>query len=181
MRNYLTQYRAFLFFLGKFFLAYLFLTFVYQLFLAQFDTSKFEVDTFTKLVAEQSVFVMRFFDHSAHSLTNFSDVSVKLFYNSHYVSRVVEGCNALSVIILFVSFVIAFSGKWKPTLLYILGGSLLIHFCNVLRIGFLSILMFNYPKQKQLLHGVLFPLLIYGVVFILWIIWVNKFSNYAKK
>jgi hypothetical protein len=30
------------------------------------------------------------------------------------------------------------------------------------------------------LHGVLFPLFIYGVVFILWVIWVSKFSLYAK-
>ena len=27
----------------------------------------------------------------------------------------------------------------------------------------------------------LFPLVIYGTVFILWIVWVNKFSYYARK
>jgi hypothetical protein len=31
------------------------------------------------------------------------------------------------------------------------------------------------------LHGVIFPLFIYGVVFILWFFWVNYFSIYATK
>jgi hypothetical protein len=41
--------------------------------------------------------------------------------------------------------------------------------------------MFHYPQYQEVLHGVIFPLFIYGVVFILWIVWVNKFSSYAKK
>jgi len=85
------------------------------------------------------------------------------------------------VIILFVSFVIAFSGKTKTTILYVMGGSLLIHILNVVRIALLCILMYYFPKQEHFLHGVFFPLFIYGVVFILWVIWVNKFSFYAKK
>jgi len=85
------------------------------------------------------------------------------------------------VIILFISFVIAFSGKIKTTLLFILLGSFIIHVLNVFRIALLCILMYYFPKQQHLLHGVVFPLIIYGVVFILWIIWVNKFSKYATK
>jgi hypothetical protein len=38
----------------------------------------------------------------------------------------------------------------------------------------------SFPGQVSFLHGVLFPLFIYGVVFILWVIWVSKFSLYAK-
>jgi membrane protein CcdC involved in cytochrome C biogenesis len=44
----------------------------------------------------------------------------------------------------------------------------------------LSVLMYHFPGQVSFLHGVLFPLFIYGVVFILWVIWVSKFSLYAK-
>jgi hypothetical protein len=42
-------------------------------------------------------------------------------------------------------------------------------------------LIYNFPKQQHLLHSVVFPLFIYGVVLLLWIIWVNKFSLYATK
>jgi len=107
--------------------------------------------------------------------------SIKLILNDVYVSRVVEGCNALSVIILFAAFVVAFSGKWKHTIGFIIVGSLLIHILNVLRIALLSLALFYYPEQEPLLHGVVFPLFIYGVVFGLWVIWVNKFSGYARK
>ncbi len=181
MKNYFSQYKPFLIFLAKFFVVYLFLTFSYQQFLNRYDTKQFEVDCFTKLVAKQSVFVMKWFDSSSKLAPNFLDASVKLYYKNTYISRVVEGCNALSITILFISFVVAFSGKLKPTILFLLGGCLLIHVFNVLRIAFLTVLIFNFPNQKQLLHGVVFPLLIYGIVFGLWIIWVNKFSNYAKK
>ena len=57
------------------------------------------------------------------------DVSqYQVFYNGKYFARIIEGCNAVSVIILFIAFVIAFSGKWKTTFLFALVGSLLIYF-----------------------------------------------------
>jgi exosortase family protein XrtF len=75
----------------------------------------------------------------------------------------------------------SFSGKLKTTFFFVFGGSLLIYVLNVLRIAALSALIFYFPKQEPFLHGVLFPLYIYGVVFILWLIWVRKFSRYASK
>ena len=119
--------------------------------------------------------------HERRKFTNTKEPAINLFYNQRHMARIIEGCNGLSVIILFISFVIAFSGKIKPTVLFIIGGSLLIHILNVGRIALLCILMYYFPEQEHLLHGVVFPLFIYGVVFLLWIIWVNKFSKYAKK
>lgn len=181
LKKYFILYRPFLLFLGTFFGIYLVLTFFYQMYLNQFDTPKREVDYFTEIVTQQSVFVISFLDKNSHATANTNDPSVKLFYKNKNVSKVIEGCNALSIIILFVSFVIAFSGKWKQTFLFVFFGSLIIHICNVLRIALLSVLFYEFPKYKNVLHGVIFPFLIYGVVFALWIIWANKFSNYAEK
>lgn len=168
-------------FLGKFLLTYLLLTFVYQSYLGQFDVKKNETDSFTKLVAQQTEDVMLFFNADVKTVPNSKEPAVNLYYNQKSIARIVEGCNALSVIILFISFIVAFSGKIKTTLLYIIGGSILIHILNVFRIALLCALMYYYPEQQHFLHGVLFPLIIYGVVFMLWIIWVNKFSKYGKK
>jgi exosortase family protein XrtF len=52
---------------------------------------------------------------------------------------------------------------------------------NVIRIALIAIALYHYPEQEHLLHGVVFPLFIYGVVFLLWVIWVNKFSVYATQ
>lgn len=181
MKKYLIRYTPFLLFLGKFLLTYLLLTFVYQSYLDQFDVKKFEVDGMTQLVAEQTKDLMLLCNYDASIVPNTKEASVNLHYNQKFMARIIEGCNGLSVIILFISFVIAFSGKLKSTVLFIIGGSLLIHVLNVVRIALLCILMYYFPEQEHLLHGVVFPLFIYGVVFILWIIWVNKFSKYATK
>lgn len=181
MKKYFVIYKTFLVFLGKFLLTYLLLTLVYQSYLSQYDVKKFEADSFTQLVAKQTKDLMVLFNCDASIAPNVKEPGVNLYYNQRSMARIIEGCNGLSVIILFISFVVAFSGKIKPTILFILGGSILIHILNVSRIALLCVLMYYYPKQQHLLHGVLFPLFIYGVVFLLWIIWVNKFSKYATK
>lgn len=177
MKEYYSQYKPFLVFLGKFFLTYLVLTVVYRLYLSR--TCDDCIDGITKNV---SVLTENFSNLIGFKLSILTDHNqYKISYENKIVARIVEGCNAISVIILFISFVIAFSGKLKQTVVFILGGSILIYILNIVRIALLSILMFHYPEQEHFLHGVIFPLLIYGIVFILWVFWVNKFSKYAAK
>ena len=181
MKQLLQSYRPFLLFLGKFFATYILLTIIYQLFLSQFDQQMNEVDSFTKVVAVQSELVSDLFGANTSLESHDSQPAVKFIYNGSYVARIIEGCNALSVMILFVSFIVAFSGKIRTTILFILGGCLLIHILNIARIALLASAIFHYPEYEGFLHGVIFPLFIYSVVFLLWVIWVNKYSIHAKK
>jgi len=168
-----------LLFLGTFFLTYIVLTFLYQRYLNGFEENK--IDAITTMVSYNTQWVMQLFNDQSFIEESATHPYMKLFFNDKYVARIVEGCNAISVIILFISFVMSFSGKLKTTFFFVFGGSLLIYVLNVLRIAALSALIFYFPKQEPFLHGVLFPLYIYGVVFILWLIWVRKFSRYASK
>ena len=185
MKNLLQQYRPFLLFLGNFLLTYVVLTVLYQAYLNRFDSASNQVDSFTQMVASQTQTLLTLFDNDAQIESHPTEPSVKIIYNGKYVSRIIEGCNALSVMILFVAFVVAFTGRWKQTLLFVLFGLLLIHLLNISRIALLSVALYHFPEQEQLLHAVIFPLIIYGVVFLLWVIWVNKFSTHptttAKK
>jgi len=180
LKDYLIQFKPFLLFLAKFAASYLLLTFIYQSYLHQFDEKKMEVDSFTQIVASQSKLLLSISDSQSHTGINTKEASVKLFYKGKWVARIIEGCNAISVIILFVSFVIAFTGKLKPTLLFLIIGSLLIHVFNVFRIALLCMALYNFPQFDSVLHDVIFPLVIYGLVFLLWIVWVNKYSFYAE-
>ncbi len=173
------QYKPFFIFLIKFFVLYVVLTVGYKLYLNRFDATKFEVDGFTQTVAEQSKAVLVFLRKEAKTEPNAFEPCVNLIYKGKFVARIIEGCNALSVMILFAAFVFAFSGKWFKTILYIIMGSVLIHVLNVLRIAFLAMALYSYPEYEHVLHGVIFPLFIYAVVFILWVLWVQKFSGYA--
>ena len=162
-------------------MTYFVLTFLYESYLSQFDALRFEVDEFTQIVSNQCVGFLQFFDFHVFEVINKTESCMNIFFNNRFVDKIIEGCNGLSVIIMFVAFVVAFTGNWKATILYVIGGSLLIHVVNVFRIAVLCVLMFYYPQYEHVLHGVVFPLIIYGLVFLLWVIWVNKFSVHAKK
>lgn len=180
MKKILIQYKPFFIFLIKFTLFYFVFAFAYNFFLNQFDASKFELDSITQMVSNQTAYIMDFFGENYKILPNESEASMKVIYKGKYVARIIEGCNAISVIILFAAFVFAFASEWTKTFLYILIGSLLVYLLNIIRIGLLVWAIYYYPEYQELLHGTIFPLFIYGVVFILWIIWVTKFSKYAK-
>ncbi|RZJ35883.1 MAG: exosortase family protein XrtF [Flavobacterium sp.] len=179
MATYIRKYRPFFLFLGKFFLSYLLLAGLYQFYLSHYDEQRFEVDPVTRSVAYQAKDLLVFLGADANASPHPFQPCIKLFYKGKFVARIIEGCNAISVMILFVAFVIAFSGRLKTTILYIIAGSLVIHVLNVARIALLSAAMYRFPEQEHFLHGVVFPLFIYCVVFSLWVIWVNKYSLYA--
>lgn len=179
MKKYFILYKPFLLFLTTFFFTYVILAVLYQEYLNSFGVNK--LDTITRMVSKNTEQLLHFLGFNFAIEENSAQSFIKLIFNQKYVARIIEGCNAVSVIILFVSFVVSFSGKVKPTLLFIFGGSVFIYVLNVIRIALLCVLMFNFPKQEKFLHGVLFPLFIYGVVFILWVVWVRKFSKYASK
>ena len=179
MKKYFIQYRLFLLFLGKFFLAFVLLTFIYKMYLNSFGENK--IDTITQFVGYNTKNTLQLIDNQSYLIHNNTKNYIQIFYQNKYVSRIIEGCNGISVIILFLSFIFAFSGKWKQTVVFMVTGSIIIYTLNVFRIALLSVLLFHYPKYEHVLHGVVFPLIIYGVVFILWVIWVNKFSNFASK
>ena len=174
------QYKPFFTFLIKFALFYFVFAMGYNYFLNTYDTTNFELDSITKLVSNQTYSLMHFFNEDYQIMPNPSEASMKVIYNGKYVARIIEGCNAISVIILFAAFVFAFASNWIKTFLYIVLGSVLVYVLNLLRIILLIKAIFYYPEYQELLHGTIFPLFIYGVVFILWIIWVTKFSKYAK-
>lgn len=174
------QYKPFFTFLIKFALFYFVFAFMYNQFLNQFDVSKFELDSITKAVSNQTYYLMQFFNEDYHVFPNESEASTKVMYNGKYIARIVEGCNAISVIILFAAFVFAFASNWIKTFVYIVLGSLLVYVLNVIRIVLLIKAIYFFPDYLKVLHDIVFPLFIYGVVFILWIIWVTKFSKYAK-
>lgn len=173
--------KAFFVFLAKFALSYLVLSALYWLYLSQYNAAEFEPDGVTRIVAEQSNGFVNLLGEEARIKQRHSEASFRLFIHNKSVARIVEGCNAISVMILFAAFIVAFSTTFKKTSLYILAGVVIIYILNVIRIGLLGIGLYYYPQYGEFLHDIFFPLFIYGVVFILWVAWVIKFSGNAQK
>ena len=170
-------------FLVKFFSSYVIMVGLYSYYLSKTQEKEtlFTCSPITNHVANQTVKVIEFFGFKADVTQHKEELSLKMLVNGNYVSRVIEGCNSVSVIILFLAFLIAFSGNVKATIIFGFIGSILIYITNIFRIAILSLGILKYPKQQEILHNLVFPAIIYGMVFLLWVIWVNKFSNFIKQ
>ncbi len=183
LKSLFVQYRLFFIFLIKFLLFYILFSFLYKGYLNQYknDLNGRKTDVITKSVALHTNYLLRFLDQDSKIEVNNKEGSVKMIFKERYVARVIEGCNAISIMILFAAFIFAFSAQLKQTTLYIAFGVLTLYVLNIGRVAFLTYALYYYPEYQEVLHGTVFPLLIYGFVFILWGLWIMKFAGYDKK
>lgn len=169
----LLKYKSVLRFVVLFLGTYLVLSLLYGLYLKMAEGSEYPPDIITHLVARQSSSVINSLGYVASVVPDSSEPIMQLYVENKFLARIIEGCNAVSIIILFIAFVIAFAERFKKTFLFILAGAVLIYAVNILRIVILAVALYEYPQHKELLHGVVFPGLIYGMVFVLWMIWIR--------
>lgn len=169
-------------FLVKFFATYFILFGIYSFYLnkTQQKVGVFSCSPITKTVANHVQHMATIIGYDASIEQNSDELSMKFILNGKYVSRIIEGCNSFSIIILFLAFIIAFSGSFKATILFGLFGSFLIYLVNLIRIVALSVLYYRFPELQDILHSLVFPAIIYGLTFVLWITWVKYFSNINK-
>ncbi|WP_299890255.1 exosortase family protein XrtF [uncultured Lacinutrix sp.] len=180
MKELIIKYKSVIKFILTFLLVYTVLSFTYKLYLDNSNDSEYYPDFITHVVAKQTNTLVNVFGYESQVIKHPDEPSMKMVVRGKYLARVIEGCNALSVIILFVSFIIAFKGGLKKTLLFILFGTIIIYLSNIIRIALLSIGLYHYPQYTDLMHSVVFPSIIYGLVFVLWMLWVNRYSNTGK-
>ncbi len=180
MKALLQKYRSVIRFVVLFLGTYLVLTIIYSVYLTLSRDGIYPPDYITNLVAKQSSALLNGFGVDANVVPHESQPTMKLFVEGNYLARIIEGCNAVSIIILFIAFIISFAEKWKKTLLFIFGGAVLIYAVNIIRISILAIALHKYPQHEGVLHGVVFPGIIYGMVFILWMLWVRGLALTKK-
>lgn len=181
MQALFVKYKSVIKFMLTFLLVYAVLSIAYKLYLDFSEGGTYYPDYVTNLTARQSQSLLETIGYETVVEPHPDEASMKLIIRGKYVARVIEGCNSISIIILFVSFILAFAERWKPTLIYLLAGSVLVYAVNLIRIVILSIGLFHYPWRREILHTVIFPLIIYGLVFLLWMFWVNRFAALKKK
>lgn len=153
----------------------------YYLNKSQVTEGVFSCAPITKTVTDHSEFVAELFGYDVYTDQNYQELSMMFMVNEYYVVKIVEGCSSISIIVLFLAFIIAFQGRWYHTLWYAILGMVLIYIVNILRIVFLALAIYHYPEYQDVLHNIVFPGIIYGMVFLLWVVWVRNFSILNKK
>lgn len=174
------EFKPIFFFLLKFFVAYIVLTFLYSMYLEPYLSEYKIADPFTAWTTDTAVGLMNFVGFDADSVQVAGEPYKRFWLDGKFASIVNEGCNAISVMIIFVSFIIAFSTSFLQTSIFIFLGLVAMLVTNIIRVALLTYIFRYMPEYSQSAHDYLFPAIIYGMVVILWLIWVNFFA-FKKK
>ena len=159
---------------------YVILVLLYNLYL-DYYFSRGLPDPVTRLVGEQTEAFISAFGYKAMAAPSSMYPLMNLSVNDIFIARIIEGCNSISLLILFLAFMLSFIGKLKPSLIFILSGMVIIYSMNVIRIGLLAIGLYEMPQYSHFLHKIAFPLVIYGTVFLLWILWIYIYSKTSRE
>lgn len=175
------EYKPIIISLLKFFSVYFILTVLYNLYLNHYQKQLLTCDPFTKMVAQESSCLLKVIGVDSLVLHNNQDNYMLFFINRKLISIVNEGCNALSVMILYTSFILSFASTWKKTGIYIFSTLVILHISNIIRIAFINYCGCFYPAYRHELHDYVFPAIIYGLVILLWVIWIKYFAFKSTK
>lgn len=168
------RFRPVILFIVKFFAVYFILLMAYNQYLAIYHAHN-RPDPYSRQVAHWAAKLGNIARLNATTADDKAQPWTWIYVNEKKASYINEGCNAISIMITFVAFIIAFSTTWKKTSLYILAGLAVIQAMNVFRITLLNYIFRYHHEYGKAAHDYLFPTIIYGTIFILWVVWVNKF------
>jgi len=157
----------------RFVVIYIVFVLLYQLYLNNYESEV--VDPFTRWVAKQVAFVQDCFGYPTTLVDSMKLHSVLFQTSGQYTTRMVEGCNAISVAVLFSAFIFAFY-KGSKTFLFVFIGLIILHILNVSRIVLLNFIYLKYSDYEQMAHDYIFPSIIYGGVIVLWLVWIQYFA-----
>lgn len=150
------------------------------LYLAWYLTDEFIIKPYTlideklvTLIISQASFILRLFGFNTFSTSEDKDMQLMGIDGSNAI-WIGSPCNALSLFALFSIFVIAFPSHWKGKLWFIPLGIIIIHFANLFRVACLALINFYYPDWLSFNHNFTFLVFVYGIIFCLWMYWVNR-------
>lgn len=156
---------------------YLFLYIVYQFIVKRYT---YYDQKFIGSIIQTSNFLLESIGYVTFTVLQDRDYQVIGIDGSNGV-WVGSNCNAITLFSLFSVFIIAYPGKIKTKLWFIPLGIIFIHILNIIRVIAL-VLIANYsPKFLSFNHTYTFTFLIYAFIFMLWMIWVNKYSRVDSK
>ncbi|MEM7109522.1 MAG: exosortase family protein XrtF [Bacteroidota bacterium] len=165
------RYRAALLFLIKFIAAYILLNVAYGGFVEFYDPKP---DPVTMIVTAQTSYLLDLFGADTHTRVSEERPNVLLCQSSgKSILSVYEGCNGLNVVIIFLSFLVAF--KLNSNLFWFVPlGIFMIHMSNLVRIALLYHVSIGLPNYSYFAHKYFFTASIFLVVFGLWFWWLKK-------
>jgi len=94
--------------------------------------------------------------------------------------KIVNGCNGISAMGLFLGFIIAYPGEWKEKISFTVLGIGIIYLVNIFRIVVLAITQAEWPGFFNITHDYSTTAIFYLVIFVLWMVWINYSDSLQK-
>lgn len=165
-------------FLGVFLGLYLGLNVLYGLWISSYGT---EADAATWIVTEHTSAIVNLFGQETTIAQNPGIPSVGIQVGLRNALNVYEGCNSLNVMIVFVSFIIAFGGNRKKLAWFIPVGLVLIYLVNLARVVGLFYVAEYWQHYFYYVHKYAFTGIIYLFVLGLWWWWIEKANGISLR
>lgn len=169
------DFKPILIFILKFVIAWGVLVISYNFYLSKYHSQN-KPDPYSQQVASWTATSMNAMGFQTQTMDDSNRPWTWILMDGQRISYINEGCNAISIMLIFVAFIVAFSTTWKQTILYILGGLILIQIMNVFRIVVINYIFKYHHEYGEMAHDYLFPAILYGTIVLLWIIWVKYFA-----
>ena len=90
-------------------------------------------------------------------------------------------CASLKQWMHWIFLMVLFPGPWKHKLWYIPAGLVIIEWTNVVRICGILMMQIPWPNSFHIAHDYIFKVFFYLVIFLMWVLWVEKFYNPSIK
>ena len=106
--------------------------------------------------------------------------STYLMIDGKKLLGIANSCNGLVLLEIFMGFIIICPGKLKNKAWYIPAGLLTILIVNIIRIYSLALIQMFAPEYLEFNHHYVFSTLVYGIIFLFWMIYINKVEGHSK-
>jgi exosortase family protein XrtF len=127
--------------------------------------------------ADISAFFLRLFGYVVDQDYMVNGCEARLVFAGGGSLCIGSGCSGLELFILFFGFILLMRGRLKDKLWFIPLGFAAILLLNIIRIILLAVIFYHTPQYLDFNHKYTFVIIVYGAIFGLWVLWVNKFAN----
>lgn len=97
-----------------------------------------------------------------------------IYHNDKEVLHIADVCNGLELIVLYIGFIVCMPSNFWRKILYIICGAIILDFVNISRCIGLIYLREYYEYYFHFAHKYLFKTTVYGVTFLLWMLYTRK-------
>ena len=97
-----------------------------------------------------------------------------LRYENGHGTRIVWACTPVKQAFIWFCLMLTTAGEWRSKAWFIPLGWVLIYLFNILRIFTITLVIEEHPELFTLLHTYILKYVFYGLMFLLWVVYVER-------